>query len=212
MMLTQVLRDILAAIESLNSTEKNRYVADHEIAERLGMAVEQVKDYLDLLQERDYVILAKTFGGYSAITTPRARLALQDPDVLSTDTPRAPIVLSGDFRNSILNIDSTLTNLSQIIDLRNADPTATQEIKQLIEQLNDALKQVPPEKVEDAEAVAYAAEVLIDAATKQKPNKVTVEISKEGLQKAAQNIASVTPIVLAIATQIVATIQKFLPK
>lgn len=211
-MLTQILRDIVTAIESLNSANKNLYVADREIAGKLGIAIQQVRDYLDLLQEKGYVDLAKTFGGYSANTTARARLALQDPDVLSPDTLQTSIVLSGDFHNSILNIDSTLTNLSQSIDLRNADPTATREIKELIEKLNDVLKQVPSENIEDAEAVAQAAESLIDAATKQKPNKVTVEITKEGLLKAARNIALVMPTVRAIATQLVELIQKLVSK
>ena len=207
-MLTQVLRDILVTVESLNSTNKNRAVADHEIDARLTLTVQQVRDYFDLLEERGYINQAKTFNGSSALITSRGRLALQDPNVLMTDTAKTSVVLSGDIHNSILNIDLTLTNLSQSIDNRNADPAAANEIKQLIEQLNEVLKQVPPENVEDAEAVAQAAEALVNAATKQKPNKVMVEISKEGLQKAAQNIASVMPTVLVIATQIAAAIQK----
>lgn len=134
--------------------------------------------------------------------------AKSNPEQPTTYFPAMVNVMSGDFRGSILNVDSTLTRLSQSIDNRNADPATATEIKQLIELLNDALKQAPPENTEDAEAVAQAAEALIDAATKPKPNKITVEILQEGLQKAAQNIASVMPTVLGIATQVVTAIQK----
>lgn len=207
-MLTKVLRDILVTIEELNGKEKNRYIDDQEIANKLGLPIQKVRDFLEHLGESGYVKLINTFGGSSALTTPRARIELQDPKVLSPDTSQATIVLSGVFQNSILNIDSTLTSLNQTINNRNADPMVILELEQLVQQLNNDLKQVSPDYVDDAEAVAQAAKDYVNSATKQKPNKLTMEISKEGLLKAAKNIARVMPTVLEIATQIITVIQK----
>ena len=117
--------------------------------------------------------------------------------------------MSGDFRGAILNIKSTLTDVSQNIGkIPNADPSAKDELKRLIGQLSEALQKVPPEKDEEAEAVAESAKLLIDEVAKEQPNKTMVRISADGLKQAAKNVAEVMPTVLAIATQIVTTIQK----
>ncbi|MCJ7736261.1 MAG: hypothetical protein MUQ10_02965 [Anaerolineae bacterium] len=209
MALREIQRSILETIEALAGPRGNRFVADHEIAERVGLTVQQVKDYLSLSEDEDYVSLSKTFGGYAALTTAKGRLAFQDPDSLRTEAQGTTIVLSGEFRNAILNIDSTLTNLSQTISTRaDSNPTVIGEIDQLVEQLNEVLQQAPAERAGEAKAVAQAAQSFVEVATRETPNEFTVEITKEGLQKAAQNIASVMPIVLTIATQIIAAISK----
>jgi predicted ArsR family transcriptional regulator len=209
MALNEIQRSILETIETLIGPKRNRFVADHEIAKRVGLTVQQVKDYLSLLEDKDYVSLSKDFDGYAAQTAPRGRLALQDPNSLRTESWGTTIVLSGEFQNAILNIVSALTNVSQTINaLTDSDPTVIREIEQLVEQLKEVLQQVPPEKAQEAEAVAQAAESFVEAATKETPNEFTVEITKDGLQKAAQNIALVMPTVLTIATQIIAAISK----
>lgn len=115
--------------------------------------------------------------------------------------------MSGDFRGAILNIKSILIDVSQNIDgIPNADPSTKDELKQLIDQLNEVLQQVPPEKEEEAEAVAESAKLLVEAAAKEKPNKAMVQVSAEGLKMAAKNIAEVMPTVLVIAAKIVTTI------
>jgi hypothetical protein len=115
--------------------------------------------------------------------------------------------MSGDFRGSILNIKSTLTHVTQTIGaLPGADPAAKAKLETLIRQLNDALQKVPPDKGEDAEAVAELAQQLVETANKEKPNRTMVQVTGEGLKQAAQNLANVMPTVLTIATQIVGTI------
>ena len=117
--------------------------------------------------------------------------------------------MSGDFRGAILNIKSTLDNVTQTVgQIPHASQSDKDELKGLIEQLNEALQQVPPEKAEEAEVVAEYARELVEEANTEKPKKARIQISGEGLKKAAENIAAVMPTVLTIATQIVATISK----
>jgi endonuclease III len=112
--------------------------------------------------------------------------------------------MSGDFRGAILNIKSTLANVQQSVgDIRSDDLAGKEELKQLIDQLNQALQQAPPEKSEQAQAVAQTAQVLVEQAGGEQPNKTLIELTGEGLKKAAKNLAEVTPAVLTIASQIV---------
>jgi septal ring factor EnvC (AmiA/AmiB activator) len=117
--------------------------------------------------------------------------------------------MSGDFRGAFINIKSTLTNVQQSIgDISTDDPDTRKELEKLIEQLNEALQKTPVEKQEDAQAVAETAKALVDVAKAEKPNKTMLEITGEGLKKAAQNLADVMPVVLPIASQIVVTVMK----
>jgi hypothetical protein len=47
---------------------------------------------------------------------------------------------------------------------------------------------------------------MVEQASAEKPNKTMLQITGEGLKKAAENIADVLPTVLEIATKIVAVI------
>jgi hypothetical protein len=119
------------------------------------------------------------------------------------------IVLSGDLRGANVNVKSRLENVTQAIgQIPSADPSAKDELQTLIAQLQEALQQAPEGKEEEAEAVAEYAQELVDAAAADKPNKTKVKITGEGLKMAAQNLATVMPSVLGIATQIVGVVLK----
>jgi len=119
------------------------------------------------------------------------------------------INLSGDFRGSIINIKSTLTNVQQSVgEIRTDDQNARKELEKLIGQLSDALQKVPEKSREHAEAVAETAKALVDTAKAEKPNKTMLQISGEGLKQAANNLADVMPLVVTIAGQIVMTVVK----
>jgi methyl-accepting chemotaxis protein len=119
------------------------------------------------------------------------------------------INLSGDFRGSIVNIKSTLTNVQQSVgQIRTDDQSARKELEKLIGELSEALQKVPEKNQEQAEAVAETAKALVDTAKSEKPNKTIVEITGEGLKKAAQNLAGVMPVVVPIAAQIVLAVMK----
>jgi biotin synthase-related radical SAM superfamily protein len=119
--------------------------------------------------------------------------------------------MSGDFRGAIINIKSTLTNVQQSVgDIQTDDLDARKELEKLIGELSDALQQVPEKRQEHAEAIAETAKVLVDAAKAEKPNKVMVKISGEGLKQAAQNLADVMPVVVTIAGHIALTVAKLI--
>jgi hypothetical protein len=117
--------------------------------------------------------------------------------------------MSGDFRGAIINIKSTLSNVQQSIGgIQTTDEGAREELMALIGQLSEALQSAPPEATEQAEAVAQTAEVFVQQATVETPNKTMLQITGDGLKQAAQNIAAVLPSVLGIATQIVMAVGK----
>jgi ElaB/YqjD/DUF883 family membrane-anchored ribosome-binding protein len=119
--------------------------------------------------------------------------------------------MSGNFQGAILNIKSTLTSVSQTVAaLPHVDQSAKDELQKLIKQLEEALQQIPPGKAQEGEAVAESAKQLVEAATKEKPNRTLVQITAEGLKKAAENIAGVLPTVLPITVQIAETIRRLL--
>jgi hypothetical protein len=117
--------------------------------------------------------------------------------------------LSGNFQGAILNIKSRLENVQQSIgSIETQDGDSLAELQKLIDQLNETLQQVPQEKQEEAAAVAKTTEALVDQVKEEKPNKTMIQITGEGLKKAAQNLADVLPTVVPIAAQIVAVVGK----
>ena len=121
------------------------------------------------------------------------------------------INLSGDFRGSIINIKSTLTNVQQSVgEIRTDDQDTRKELEKLIGQLSEALQKVPEQSQEQAEAVAETAKVLVDTARAENPNKTMVQITGEGLKLAAQNLADVMPVVVTIAGRIALTVAKLI--
>jgi cysteinyl-tRNA synthetase len=119
--------------------------------------------------------------------------------------------MSGDFRGAFVNIKSTLTNVQQSIgDIQTDDLDTRKELEKLIEQLHEALEKTPAEKQEDAQAVAETAKALIDVAKSEKPNQTMLQITGDGLKKAAQNLAESMPLVLTLAGQIVVAVTKLI--
>jgi len=114
---------------------------------------------------------------------------------------------SGDFRGAIVNIKSTLKNVQQSIgDIPSGDDASKEDLIKLIENLEVILEKAPQEKTEQAQAVAQTAQALVEQAKTDKPNKTMLQITGEGLKRAAQNLAEVMPAVVTIASQIVMAI------
>lgn len=110
---------------------------------------------------------------------------------------------------SIVNIQSTLENVSQVIhNAPQLDNNFKAELTNLIEQLTAALTEVPDEHAEDVEAIAVEAGRLAEDVSRAKPNKRSIQISADGLKRAAQNLAANAPLVMSIAQSIVELVQK----
>lgn len=118
---------------------------------------------------------------------------------------------SGNFQGSIFNIRSKLENVTQTI---NNFPKATDADKQELEKLVNELKKelaTKPERAEDAEVVADQLETLLDKANKENTSKKSLEITGEGLKKAAENIYDVLPNVVNIATRVITLVLGLIP-
>ncbi len=115
--------------------------------------------------------------------------------------------MSGNFSGANVNVKSTLTNVNQMIGiLPQANDAKKAELQRLIAQLNEVLQQAPPEKAEEADAVVQMTEALAETAASEKPNKMMMQITGDGLKKAAENLAGIVPNVVKIAGAIVAGI------
>lgn len=116
----------------------------------------------------------------------------------------------GNNNQVINNINSKLNKVKQTIgSLPNSDDATRKELEQLVSQLAEALKEVPADQQEDAELVTELTGELVEATNQPQPKKRMLEIKGENLKKSAENLATVTPTVLTIATQIVMLIGKF---
>ena len=124
------------------------------------------------------------------------------------------IDLSGaTISNSNVNVKAKLDNVTQNIGtLPQADEATKQALEQLVVHLRAELeKATQAGHAEDAEKVSNRTDALVTEAGKSKPDKEVIEFNTESLKRAAGNIATVLPTVLAIATQIVEYIYKLVP-
>jgi hypothetical protein len=116
---------------------------------------------------------------------------------------------TGDFRGAALFQGSTINNAGQIAGtLARADAASRNELKALLQQLHDALTTVPPEKVDDAEAVGASAEDLLTETAKDKPNPSRLRGLGTALVATAKLIGTAAPTALTIAEKVVALIAK----
>jgi hypothetical protein len=107
---------------------------------------------------------------------------------------------TGDFRGAAVFQGSTINNAGQIAGtLTRADDASRHELQALLQQLQDALKSVPPEKVDDAEAVGASAEDLLKETAKEKPNPSRLRGLGAALIEAAKMVGAAAPAALSIA-------------
>lgn len=117
------------------------------------------------------------------------------------------ITFSGNFEGAIVNVKSTLTGVSQQIStIPQADDVTKAKLTRLVSRLEEALTEVPTEKREEAAAIAQLTRNLVAATAAERPNKTMIQINGAGLQQAARHLAPSTPDLLALATEIVATV------
>jgi len=111
---------------------------------------------------------------------------------------------SGNFSGSNINVKSSLTQVSQAIGtLPGLDESGRRQLSDLLAELADALAQTPPERAQEAAAVAALTADLVDKARATPPNPPLLRISAEGVLKAAKSLAETAAPVLKILDQVV---------
>ncbi|EFO80362.1 peptidase C14, caspase catalytic subunit p20 [Oscillochloris trichoides DG-6] len=111
--------------------------------------------------------------------------------------------MSGNFSGALLNIKSTLSNVTQSIAAApHADATTKAQLQTLVEQLSTELQRVPATHAAAAEQTAKRVEQSIAEASKPHPDREDVAYSLKRLAQAAEQIAQVLPSVLPISIQI----------
>ncbi len=172
------------------------------------MDVGEVIQYKRYNPENAFNLDAAAWARQNTHIFPIGREKLVEPEKLDfdfgADKKESHSVVINNPQNVNLNIATTLSDVRQSINhIQTINQSDKDDFEKLILQLTQELQKAPKEKVEDAEAVAEYAKELVDEVSKDTPKKIKISISKEGLIKAAENIASVLPMVLQIAKQIV---------
>jgi hypothetical protein len=121
--------------------------------------------------------------------------------------------MSGNFQGAILNIKSTLTNVTQTIGaIPSADESSKQELERLVAQLNGLLQQAPVSEAETAQEVAEATEILVSTAAADNPNKTMVKLLGEGLKQTAQKLKANLPQIVDLTANIVTIVSALATK
>lgn len=113
-------------------------------------------------------------------------------------------VMSGDFRGAILNIESKLDNVTQMLGaMPAAAPDQRAELARLVGELKAALTATPPETAADAAKLADRVAQLAEEATADGPDGDLVRDLGETVKRAAGKVAHAVPGVMTLAAAIV---------
>jgi len=102
-----------------------------------------------------------------------------------------------------VNIKSRLDNVTQTVKNAQSLPDDKRdELTQLLADLKAALEPIESARQDDTERVVRTAELVATEAAKPKPDKGFLDISIEGLKKAAKTVEDIAPTVLTVASRI----------
>jgi len=102
--------------------------------------------------------------------------------------------LEGDFRNSIINIKSTLDKASQsVAEMGQGSSDLRQQVRSQIESVMKLLEQVPEAYDELAERIAKRINSMVESATETRPDKEFVQTLSKGVENAAAELAEALP-------------------
>jgi hypothetical protein len=125
------------------------------------------------------------------------------------DMPENTFHNKGDFRGAAVFQGSTIHNAGQIAGtLSKADSDSRKELQSLLQQLGDALRSVPTEKVQDAEAVSGSAEDLVREASKETPDASRLRSLGQTLVGLAKTVDAAAPAAVSLAGSIVDLVGK----
>jgi hypothetical protein len=118
---------------------------------------------------------------------------------MSTPPPSVQVI----HNSGILNVNSTLTDVTQSIQKNDSLPEATKEnLLKLFEEFKASLASTPTSHSEEAEVAAEQAAVIAKEFERKPPRKSALEISGKGLVEATKALAKVVPGAITIAEKI----------
>lgn len=127
-----------------------------------------------------------------------------NPVFSSTEVDMTKNITVSDIEGSIINVDSAFENVNQIIDtLDEGSREEKKELSRLIQDLKLQLGNLPPSNTDDLDKITKRLDAFLKEATDKNPDKEVIQVNGTSLIKAAKNLESVIPSVLAIAQSIV---------
>ena len=103
------------------------------------------------------------------------------------------VTFHGPVIGSNINIDSTLTNVKQMVGaLPSAAADQKKQLQELVDQLRQELVQAPAEKKQEAEAIAKLTEELVSKVKEQLPRPL-IEMAIKNLKEAGSWLVDVLP-------------------
>lgn len=118
--------------------------------------------------------------------------------------------LSGNFSNTMVNIDSRLDRVTQTIQaMPNAAPEQKSRLLDLVGQLRQALATLPAGQAQDAVSITKRVEALAQEASSDLPDPEYINDLAESLKRAAEKVAIAAPIVAAIINSIIELVNAF---
>lgn len=156
-------------------------------------------DLVQTFQDRDQVVVYVNYNYNYFYTSPANLHQHSGVPTMTGDH----ITFSGPITSSIINIKSTLTNVSQQFGAAPALPPDNRaKLQKLVEELSQNLEEAAKSHPEAAEAVADAVRQIGDQTKKEKPNKISLKLACEMLTAAALAVKEVVPAAVTIAGQI----------
>jgi hypothetical protein len=132
---------------------------------------------------------------------------------LDEERNRPSIKIDGDVHGYNLVMGGSQTVRGTLAITVGAVPSASDdlvaELRRQVEALSEALRAVPAGQESAAEEVQVAAQDAVLEVSRERPDAKRLRVRGAALRKAAEQLASIAPAVLAFATQVVATIEKF---
>lgn len=151
------------------------------------------------------------YGQYSIQLTHDAIEAVKHNFASETESQLQNIIISGDLRGAIVNLNSSLTSVTQIV---NESPIINERDKEQLTELVTALKNevklLSPDHYEQAETIVEYTERAASQLKKQSPNRRILQLDLEGLEKAASTVEKIAPAIFRTAIAIVTLLQPYL--
>ncbi len=191
-----------------------RYIRRNDIVMLLSTIDTEIatfeEDYLDLKEEqqvhryaayRERVLRTqRNEGEYSRREREQVVNYIENAEI---DMSRDKVVVSNVV--GPVNIKARLDHVTQTVQQANGwSDERRDDLNKLLAELQTVLKGVAEKRPADAERVVKSAELVVDEATKEKPDQSFLAITAEGLKQAAKAVADIAPTALEVAGKIAA--------